>query len=563
LLASLASFEFMRDRLVSLNFFPPETVIRHFNRKVFELTGHLLRISSALVLLAASGLLWLRDAIARTCAPACRALVLGWRHARRHSVEWSALSSLMLSLTIVSGIALRILFINRTIRYDEAFTVLDFASKPFYVGLILYTVPNNHILHTLLVHWAILLFGTAEWAIRIPAFVAGVLLVPLTYEFARKFVSPTAGFLAAAFTATSSILIEYSINARGYTMICAFALAVAICAIEIRKQVSPFWCALFAFFMILGFWTIPIFLFSVGGPLAWLIWESFDHGRRYRRLFWKRILITIALAGICTICLYTPVIALNGPAALVANKYVSSHAWPVLLKGNWPVLKTAFHEEWMRDLGTLLPIAMCFAALLGIAVCRDMRRFVLVTLGWAVSLLLVFRFVPFPRNWLMYLPIFYSAVASGAAWILEHSIPSSARKLSVLAAVLLILFATGMPVLRSRSVAESTETGVLLGVDGQVAYLAKRNVWPGSVYRDGISEMPLQYLWWRRLGKEQPSPTAAEVKLFEPPEAWIVVNLAAGLDLASIMRKLGIAEYEVLETAEFTGSKLYRVRWTR
>lgn len=565
LLPPVASFEFIRDQLLSRNLFRPENVIRYFNREMIDSVGRNLRIGAALLLVAASGLLWLRQAIARACAEGSRALVLGWRHARRRSVARRTPHAFVLLLITALAVGLRIQYMHRGIRYDEAFTVLYFASKPIYVGLINYGIPNNHILHTLLVHWAILLFGAGEWAIRLPAFVAGVLIVPLAYAFASRLAGPSAGILAATFTATSSILIEYSINARGYTMICAFTLAIAICAIEIRRQVSPVWCFLFALSATLGFWTIPTFLFSVGGPIAWLIWESFDCHLSRRGLLRKRLVIIIFLTGICTTVLYAPAIILNGPAALVANKAESS--WPVVLEGNLSVFTAAIHQ-WMRDLGTLMPIAISSAALLGIAVCSSLRRLVLVTLGFAVAVLLVVRFVPFPRTWLVYLPVFLVAAASGIAWLLQRSMPVSMQKFAALALSILILVATGVPVLRSRSILESTETGVLLGAEDQVAYLAKRNIPAASVYRDWYSDIPLQYYWWRHLGKKQPCPTAAEIRLFEPREAWIVVNVASireklSDDLPTILGKLGIADYEVLETAEFTGSKLCRVRWTR
>ena len=65
--------------------------------------------------------------------------------------------------------------------------------------------------------------------------------------------------------------------------------------------------------------------------------------------------------------------------------------------------------KWMRDLGTLLPLAMFSVALLGIAVCRDLRRSSL-SRSAAIALLLVCGFVPFPRTWLIYLPVFHSLV---------------------------------------------------------------------------------------------------------------------------------------------------------
>src|SRR5262245_38990681 len=78
----------------------------------------------------------------------------------------------LLSL-VVLGVVLRVRALEQPINYDEAFTYLQYASRPFLIGLSNYSYPNNHLFHTLLVHASIRLFGSALWAIRIPACVAG------------------------------------------------------------------------------------------------------------------------------------------------------------------------------------------------------------------------------------------------------------------------------------------------------------------------------------------------------------------------------------------------------
>ena len=62
-------------------------------------------------------------------------------------------------------------------RYDEALTFNEFASRPLYYGLSYYPDPNNHLLNTLLMHLAFLGLGNQPWVLRLPALAAGVLLV--------------------------------------------------------------------------------------------------------------------------------------------------------------------------------------------------------------------------------------------------------------------------------------------------------------------------------------------------------------------------------------------------
>ena len=111
------------------------------------------------------------------------------------------------------------------IRYDEAATWIDYASQPLAQALSDYRFPNNHLFHTLLVHVSAALFGDSPWALRIPAFVAGVLVVPLVWAVGRALYSQSAGLISAALAATSASLTLYSTNARGYTMLCCLTLA--------------------------------------------------------------------------------------------------------------------------------------------------------------------------------------------------------------------------------------------------------------------------------------------------------------------------------------------------
>lgn len=71
-------------------------------------------------------------------------------------------------------------------RSDEAFTFTTYVAKPLLIGLSDYlTCCGNHILHSLLVRFSYSLFGNQPWVIRLPALLAGVLLVPASYIVTR------------------------------------------------------------------------------------------------------------------------------------------------------------------------------------------------------------------------------------------------------------------------------------------------------------------------------------------------------------------------------------------
>ena len=161
--------------------------------------------------------------------------------------------------------------INKPIAYDEAYTFINFASRPFKHILADYSAPNNHIFHTILVGIAYRLFGGQPWVLRLPAFIAGTLMAPVMYITARRFFSRPQALGAAALIAVVPVFINYSVNGRGYTMLFLFALLLAnFAGILVTRQSKS---ALIAYGLTaaLGFYTIPIFLYPMAGISLWVV----------------------------------------------------------------------------------------------------------------------------------------------------------------------------------------------------------------------------------------------------------------------------------------------------
>ena len=118
--------------------------------------------------------------------------------------EWVAIGALT-----VLAVAIRWAPLFQPMRYDEAATWIDYASQPLAKSLSDYRFPNNHLFHTLLVHLSAAVFGSDPWALRLPAFIAGILVVPLTWGAGRALYSPSAGLLSAKMAATSASLTLY------------------------------------------------------------------------------------------------------------------------------------------------------------------------------------------------------------------------------------------------------------------------------------------------------------------------------------------------------------------
>ena len=181
-----------------------------------------------------------------------------------HSSRWLYLTALIV-ITLV-GVGLRIARLDHPMRGDESFNFLQFVAGAGPGSWLNYESPNNHLLNTLAEVVSTRLFGPGPVAIRLPALGAGVLLIPagamLGRRLTRRF---SAGVIAALLICSSSILIEYSVNGRGYSLVCLATVAMAYFTVGIIENPSRVkqwigWSAAGA----VGLWAIPVMLYPIG-----------------------------------------------------------------------------------------------------------------------------------------------------------------------------------------------------------------------------------------------------------------------------------------------------------
>ncbi|MDP2975574.1 MAG: hypothetical protein Q8N45_05105, partial [Anaerolineales bacterium] len=113
-----------------------------------------------------------------------------WADARRffaalrpHKDEPGFLAALLVIMTL--AVIYRLEYIYSSLHHDEAYTYVAFAHSLFAAATD-YHLPNNHVFHSILVYFSTQLFGIQPWAVRLPAFTAGVLLVPAAYWLAKR-----------------------------------------------------------------------------------------------------------------------------------------------------------------------------------------------------------------------------------------------------------------------------------------------------------------------------------------------------------------------------------------
>jgi 4-amino-4-deoxy-L-arabinose transferase-like glycosyltransferase len=339
---------------------------------------------------------------------------------------WLALA--VVGLTLAALLA-RLPFLSRPMQHDESYTFVTFASAPLKEALTDYNLPNNHLFHTLLVHVSYVLFGDAPWAVRLPALLAGILIVPAAYGLARRLYNPHSAILVAALAAVAPVLISYSTNARGYTILAVLTLLTWSLGTYLRRQANAAAWLLLGILGALGFYTVPVFLNPYGILFTWLFLSVLigDTGPAYRSrwhfLGWMFAsgMVTVVL----TILLYLPVFSVSGLHAVFGNSFVESLSFSDFQQ-TFPGRMLETWQEWNQGVSPIL--AVCLVA--GLALSLVLHRRIsavrvptqLAAVAWLAPVLLIQRPNPWPKIWLALMPVVLIWCSAGwmAPWLLSR-----------------------------------------------------------------------------------------------------------------------------------------------
>jgi hypothetical protein len=215
---------------------------------------------------------------------------------------------------------------------DDELTSYDFFVHP---GLAItassYTIPNNHLLHNMLVGGlAELTSLTPDVAQRLPALLAGLALLPLSYLLLLRYLRFGAATLALGVFTFLPLPVFYAVAGRGYSLQLLAAVVGFFAALELlrpggRRHLPE---AAFVLSGSLGLYAVPAhasLLAAFGAVLAaTYAWQA-------PRVRWLRLgRLAVATGGIVATAglLYAPVWAVSGWGALFQNPYVrSSLSW--------------------------------------------------------------------------------------------------------------------------------------------------------------------------------------------------------------------------------------------
>lgn len=437
-------------------------------------------------------------------------------------------------LAFVIGVAawIRLQYMTLPMRCDESFTYLLARTGLVHV-LSDYSLPNNHILHTILVFVSTHIFGGVEWAVRLPAFLSGLFLCFLVFLVSfRVFKSAYAGIFSSVFVCISPILIGYSANGRGYTMQACFMAILLGLAEWVRRtqlderseQEAKLAITTFTTTIALCLYLLPTSLYIIVCAISVLALED--------NLLpnWRRTRIAIGSSvygGAIALFLYSPAMFRSGPTALLANRFIvrADSIQPTLdsLRQAW-ISETA---GWPGIATGLLIVLIC----LGIIIERFNRR-LFVGLLLILLLAILQHGAPPARIWVFLAvvpPIIVSAVFSR----LMGYTPAGGQKYLATALLGLILLLGSVQVQTASTWTVLNSQMDTLPESKVVSDLMRSQVKDGdAVFLDASYAPPVRYylLTVKERVVLEPHPSSNPNRLFvvcnSPQCRWSVLDMA-------------------------------------
>lgn len=321
-------------------------------------------------------------------------------------LQWTLLSGAFLV-----AVALRLPGLTAELNHDEAFTWLSFASQPYVQIISDYSLPNNHLFHTLLVRLSTQTFGQTEWAMRLPALLAGILAIPAIYLLGRAFSANTAtGLIAAWLLALAPIHISYSRMARGYSLLVLCTILSILALHQALKGPHRAWWSLFVPSAFLSTYTLPSGALHLAALGSWGLFVSWREGKKpYATLGFH------ALTGALLVCCYWP---------LRADLVQATAKWGVAIDGDLTILFQLLSDVAQLCAGGPWPQLLLPIALLGFALLvrrRNSEALYLVAV-WTLPFVLALALgtAGQPRSYLFLLPSFILALALATAWFQRY-----------------------------------------------------------------------------------------------------------------------------------------------
>lgn len=209
---------------------------------------------------------------------------------------------------------------------DEIFSYTFFVDRGILVSATYYPAPNNHVaflIFAALLNKIIPSFFSDFIALKLPATLAALFSLWFVWLFFYRKNQKILAWISFILIAFNWAFFFYATHGRGYAWIILFFLWSCFAVFKIVDSAHnsentnnfKYWF-LWSFSLILGCYTIPIFIYVWFGSLVglWIIGTN-----KIRK---KSILFSF-ISGVIILAFYTPILILNGLSAIISNSWVA------------------------------------------------------------------------------------------------------------------------------------------------------------------------------------------------------------------------------------------------
>ena len=311
---------------------------------------------------------------------------------------------------ILIALTIRMEYLFNPMSYDEAYTVVFYAKGNISNILCNYFYPNNHILHSIILYLIQNSWGDSEVFMRLPAFISGILIIPSVFLLGYKLGEFRVAALASALCAMSPLQIDYSTNARGYSIIALLTIWIYIIILNFKNNYYYKNLFLLTIFAVLSLYTIPVSLYSLAPAFIYLAISSLnkDSSKSFPLI---SVIISGIIVGCFTIIAYLPVIIIGGTTQLLNNRFMTKLSWDQFLK-SFPDMSQEIFIFWTSHMSPILIGFLIIGLIMNLFSSKSRKLFLLILLV-PLAILFIQKSTPPSRAFFSLLPLVLTLSAYG------------------------------------------------------------------------------------------------------------------------------------------------------
>jgi hypothetical protein len=231
---------------------------------------------------------------------------------------------------------------------DEIWSYRYFIKEGVLVTGTYYPDTNNHILFNL---FGALLYKINDnyfFVMKLPVLIQSTLLLILLFLLLNSMLNYRIAIISVSLTAFTGDAVYYSAIGRGHFLMSLFAIISLVSVFRYLQNPQKFYLWLFTCCSILGFYTVPTYLYFFTSIGLYLFLDILIN-KRLKLI--KPVFIALLSVCIGVLICYLPVILVSGHQALLGNKWVNAGS-----SAGFFSACLVYIAEWMEYMTGLLPI---------------------------------------------------------------------------------------------------------------------------------------------------------------------------------------------------------------